>query len=200
MHSASRILLVSLALAGWAVADLPKKAPITKYSGLWTNSPFTSKPPPTGPAAVANPLEDYALAGVSPVAGGHRVTLLNKKKPEERIIVETGRPSGDFKILAVIRKAGDPLGTVVRMSSGAVTGTVAFDEKLLTLATPPAAKPTPQTPPGAAPQGQPQPQPAGGQPAQRQPRPRVVAPPTPQTQQQAQPAQNTQRPDRRGGR
>ena len=30
----------------WAAADLPKKAPITKYTGLWTNSPFTSKPPP----------------------------------------------------------------------------------------------------------------------------------------------------------
>jgi hypothetical protein len=198
MHAAPRILLLALALTGWAAADLPKKAPITKYTRLWTDSPFTSKPPPPEAGQVANPLEDYSLAGVSPVAGGYRVTLLNKKKPEERIIVETDRPSEGFKILGVTRKPGDPLGTVVRMMSGSVTGTVAFDEKLLTLATPPAPKPPPQgAPPGVAPGQPPQPNTAG---QQRQPRPRVVPPPAPQAQPQAQPATNTQRPNRRNTR
>ena len=87
MNAASRILLLSLAATGWAMADLPKKSPISKYTGLWTNSPFTSKPPPPADAPVANPLEDYSLAGVSPIGSGYRVTLLNKKKPEERIFV-----------------------------------------------------------------------------------------------------------------
>lgn len=211
MHSALRILLIAPVLVGWAVADLPRKAPITKYTGLWTNSPFTSKPPPAAQGPEANPLEDYALGGVSPISGGYRVTLLNRKKPEERIIVDSDKPSGGFKILAVNRKPGNPLGTVVRMSSGAVTGTVAFDESMLTL-TPAAAPNNPQMPPGVQPQpGQPQPQ--GVQPAQRQPRPRVVPPPTPPNQQQArpqvppqvppqlqQPAQSLQRPDRRRNR
>ncbi len=183
MHAAPRIFLLVLALTGWVAADLPKKAPITKYVRLWTDSPFTSKPPPPEAGPVYNPLEDYSLAGISPVTGGYRVTLLNKKNPEERIIVETDRPSQGFKILSVARKAGDPLGTVVRMMSGSVAGTVAFDEKLLTLSPPPAA--VPQAPPGTIPG-----QPPGvapnqiniqfsgkGTQGQVQPRPRVIVPP-----------------------
>lgn len=193
MSAASRILLLALALTGWAAADLPKKAPITKYTRLWTDSPFTSKPPPPEPGAVANPLEDYTLAGVSPVPGGYRVTLLNKKKPDERIIVEADKEIAGFKILEVIRKSGDPLGTVVKMKSGSVTGTVAFDDKFLTLAPPPAAKPALRQPPGVRPARLPQ-QP--GQAPARQPRPRVVPPPA-QSPQQAQPATNNQRPSRR---
>lgn len=197
MHAASRILLLALAITGGAAADLPKKAPNNKYTRLWTDSPFTSKPPPTAPGAVANPLEDYTLAGVSPVPGGYRVTLLNKKKPDERIIVEGDEETEGFKILEVVRKPGNPLGTVVKMKSGSVTGTVAFDDKFLTLAPPPTAKPTPPQP-GVRPGQPPQPQPQGqaGQAAVRQPRPRVVPPPA-QSSQQAQPATNNQRPSRR---
>lgn len=208
MSTASRILLLTLAITGWVVAKPPVKQPLQAYSSLWTNSPFTSKPPPPGPAEVANPLEDYALLGVSPISGGYRVTLINKKKPEERVTVDSDRPSKDgFKVLAVERKSGDPLGTVVRMMSGTVTGTIAFDDKLLTVAAPPAAKAAtakPQVLPGRPPQPQIQP----GQMPQRQPRPRVVPPPAPgvqpqpqpQLQPQAQPAQINTRQDRRGGR
>ena len=198
MPTAPRILLLTLALTGLAVADLPKKAPLTKYAGLWTNSPFTSKPPQPEAGPTVNPLEDYALAGVSPVDGGYRVTLLNKKKPEDRIIVESDRPREGFKILEVIRKPGDPLGTIVRMSSGSVTGTVSFDEKFLTLAAPAAAKVNPKMPLGAAIPGQiPQPS-QPGQPPQ-QARPRVVPPPgqparpTTAAQPQGKPTQNTPR-------
>jgi hypothetical protein len=194
MHAAPRIFLLALALTGWAVADLPKKAPPNKYTRLWTDSPFTSKPPPPEAGPVANPLEDYTLAGVSPVTGGYRVTLLNKKKPEERIIVESDRPSEGFEIVEVVRKAGDPLGTVVRMKSGSVTGSVAFDEKLLVLAPPPAAK---KLPPGIVLPGQKPGQP--GQVPQRQPRPRVVPPPAPKATQQGSSSSSNSRPDRRGG-
>jgi len=203
MHSALRILLLTPALIGWAAADLPRKAPITKYTGLWTNSPFTSKPAPPPPPEASNPLEDYTLAGVSPIGSGYRVTMLNRKNPEERIVVDSDKPSGGFKILGVNRKAGDPLGTVVRMSSGSVTGTVSFDESMLVL-TPPPAPANPQLPPGVQPQpGQP---PQAGQPPQRQPRPRVVPPPTPPNQAQqpgaqarpGQPVQPSTRPSRRG--
>ncbi len=161
-----------------------------------------------------NPLEDYALIGVSPIAGGYRVSLINKKNPEERMIVDTDNPAAKFKILNVTRKPGDPLGTVVRLSTGTVTGTVTYDDKLLTLVAAPAKAPPGQPPQPGQPPGTPQPQPQPNNPAQRQPRPRVVPPPAPQAGapgvpqapqqqqnpqiQQGQPAQqNNMRPDRR---
>jgi hypothetical protein len=210
--------VLGLALAGAASADLPKKAPLSRYSSLWSNSPFTSKPPPAEAGVANNPLDDYALIGVSPIGGtGYRVTLLNKKKPDERIIVDSDKPSKDgFKVLEVIRKAGDPLGTTVRMNSGSMTGTVAFDTKLLTLAAAPKAAVQPGQPgqpgqPQVQPQvpGQPQPQPANS--PLRQPRPRVVPPPAPTLPGLPQPGavpqanppglpatQGQQRPERRG--
>jgi hypothetical protein len=197
--------LLLLALTGVALADLPKKAPLSRYSGLWMNSPFTAKPPPPDSPNAPNPLDDYALIGVSPIGGtGYRVTLINKKKPEERITVDSDKPPKDgFKVLEVIRKAGDPLGTTVRMNSGSMTGIVSFDTKLLTLApVAQAAPPQPGQPPqipGQVPQVD-----ASGAPM-RQPRPRVVPPPAPQAGVPGQPApqaqptpQQQQRPSRRG--
>ncbi len=187
--------LILIATFGVATAELPRKVPLQSYSTLWVNSPFTSKPPPPPPGETKNPLEDYALIGVSPVgANNYRVTLINKKQPDERIMVFSDDKNSDFKILGVTRKAGDPLGTVVSLQSGSVTGTVSYEEKLLTL-TPPAAT-APQLQPGQQPiPGMPPQQQNGGQ--MRQPRPRVVPPPTPSAPQQVQPAQQQQRPQRR---
>lgn len=210
MNPAPRILILSLALFGWAVADLPKKAPISKYTSLYTNSPFTSKPPPPEAGDVINPLEDYALGGVSPISGGYLVTLLNKKKPEERITVSSDevKPKHGFKILEVKRKSGDPLGTTVKLSSGSSIGTVSFEDKLLTLAPGPKAKAPPNAQPGQPPQNNQPPQP--GQLPVRQPRPRVVPPPTPVAAPQVNPAggahppgtspQSNTRPDHRSRR
>ena len=180
-----------LALVGVSLADLPKKAPITKYSGLWTNSPFTAKPPVVEGPEAPNPLDDYALIGVSSLGlKNYLVTLINKKKPDEpRIYVESNRDSKGFKIIKVTRKQGDPLGTVVLMQSGNMTGTVSYDQKLLTLA---AAAVKPNAPP--QPVGQPPPggpQLAPGDP-QRMPRPRVVPPPAPAPGGQIQPGQMPQ--------
>ena len=197
----SHSVLLLLALTGVAEADLPKKAPISRYTSLWTNSPFTAKPPPPPPGEEVNPLDDYALIGVSPITGSnrYRVTLINKKKPDERITVDSDKTVSGFKILGVTRKPGDPLGTVVRMSSGSMTGTVSFDEKLLTIAVkaPPQVAPqVPGKPPQPVPPGQAQPL--------RQPRPRVVPPPAPQAGAQVKPVQpaqpvphTSQRPTRR---
>ncbi|MEO8617661.1 MAG: hypothetical protein ABI600_21210 [Luteolibacter sp.] len=205
MKPSFTILSCIALLTTWASADLPKKMPISRYNGLWMNSPFTSKPPPTAGAPEVNPLDDYALAGVSPISGGYRVTLINKKTPDERIMVDSDNPNAKFKILGVTRKDGDPLGTTVRLTSGSLTGTVSYDPKLLTLvaAAPKVPKPQPGSPPMP---GSPQGQPVPGEPV-RQPRPRVVPPPTPQSGQPAgqpvvphvqQPIQhNNQRPERR---
>jgi hypothetical protein len=195
-------------LTGWAVAQTPKKAPLSKYTTLWTNSPFTSKPPPPEAGPESNPLDDYALAGVSPISGGYRVTLIHKKTPDERITVDTDNPKSQFKVVSVSRKPGDPLGTTVTLTNGDIKGTVSYDDKLLTLVAAPQA--APQAPPGVPIPGQPQVPP--GQPQlQRQPRPRVVPPPPAQPGQpgqqvqpgqpqiqQGQPAQQgSQRPERR---
>ena len=198
-------VLLLLALTGVAAADLPKKAPLSRYTSLWTNSPFTSKPPPPEAGPENNPLDDYALIGVSPIndTNGYRVTLINKKKPDERITVDSDETVSGFKILGVTRKPGDPLGTVVRMSSGSMTGTVSFEENLLTVA---AAKAPPQAAPPQVPGQPPQPvppvPPGQAQPL-RQPRPRVIPPPAPQAGAAAQAGQpqpvpqSSQRPFRR---
>ena len=189
-----------LALTGVAMADVPKKSPLSRYTGLYTNSPFTSKPPPAEAGPEMNPLDDYALIGVSSIgkisgAESYRVTLINKKKPEDRITVTSGDAKSELQILGVVPKPGSPLDTVVKMSSGSMTGTVAFDEKLLALATPVPKAPIPGQPPLP---GQPMPQPI----AQRMPRPRIPQPPagvTGQVQPVPQPIpQNQTRAPRRG--
>ena len=166
-------LLLLPALTAVLHAGVPQKLPLNNYSRLWTNSPFTSKPPTFGSGPIANPLDDYALLGVSPIGKGHRVTLINKKQPDQRITVETGKTSADgFSIIKVNRKAGQPLETTVEMASGSMQGTVSFDEKLLTIAAPPPVAPAAQAPGQAPPQIQ-------GQAPPVQPRPRVVPPPPP---------------------
>lgn len=170
--------ILLLATAAGALADLPKKGPLPRYSGLWTNSPFTSKPPVVGPTAEVNPLEDYALGGVSPIPGGYRITLFNKKNPDERIVLPDRT---DFKIMSVAYATGNPLGTTVRLSTGGREGTVAFDEKLLTLKAAPAAQPVNNNPnnlPINMPGANPNPGvPTNPNDAVRQPRPRVVTQP-----------------------
>ena len=197
------VSLFSLALAGFAAADVPKKGALQTYSVLWNKSPFTTPPPPPEVIQAKNPLEDYALIGVSPIGSGdeYRVTMINKKKPDEpRKLVYSGATDAEFEIIKVTRKSGDPMGTVVTMKSGTQIGTVAYDEKLLTIATPVAAKPQVPQP------GQP-PIPAQNQidpnNPPRMPRPRVVPPPPPanvpqpQVQPQGQPQHSSQRPERR---
>ena len=135
------LLFLSTIFAASAVAEVPRAVPVTRYAGLWTDSPFTTKPPPAEAAPEANPLEDYALGGISPISGGYRVTLLNRKNPEERIVLPD---NPDFKVLSVQYATGNPLGTTVRLSTGSKTGPVSFDEKLLALKAAPAAPPAPQ--------------------------------------------------------
>ncbi len=153
-----------------------------------------------------NPLEDYVLLGVSPIRGGYRVTMMEKKAPDKRITVDTDNTQSNYKILGVSRKPGDALGTSVQMSIGSNTGTIRYDENTLTLAA--AAPPQPAAPPGQPPMPVAQPVPQNGQQPVRQPRPRVVPPPAPtavpqqQQNQPAPPAQpiqpQNQRPQRRG--
>ena len=142
-------MLLWLLLAGWAMADLPRKAPLTKYQHLWQNSPFTTKPDSDGGPPPPNPLDDYSLLGVSPIEGGHRVTIINKKDPLVRKFVYSNQPDANhgFQIISVERDPKDMRATVVHMRSGTQEGTVTYEEQFLTLSPPPqtaqpAAQPT----------------------------------------------------------
>ncbi len=146
MHSIARSsLLLLVALTGLNAAELPKKAPLSRYSGLWTNSPFTAPPKPVDDGPVINPFEDLVLKGIAPIAGGYLITLINKKNPAETVPpIDTDRPS-EYKVLSIERDPDKPLGTVVYLSRGTQTGSVTFDEKL-SMPKPAAPKPANKQP------------------------------------------------------
>ena len=165
-----------LFLSATASADIPRKQPLVKYTGLWTNSPFTSKPTPPPPGETVNPLDDFTLTGIAPVPGGYRITIISKKDPELKKVIEPGR-TGEFSVVSVNRNPDKALGTTVVLSTGSVQGTVAFEQEMLTLKALPAPQQQPQPgnlPPGITPAQANQAQPNT---AQRQPRPRIVVPP-----------------------
>lgn len=129
-------------LAGMLHAEVPRKPLPSKYRNLWQNSPFTTKP--QGPTVVDyNVLQDYVLLGVSPIEEGYRVTMLNRKRPNDgRVVVESNRHSDGFKIVEVMHSQGEPLKTKVKLAKGGKSGTVGFEDKFLALKAPPAtAKP-----------------------------------------------------------
>lgn len=193
---------LTLLLAAFAClpahANIPKKQPLVKYSGLWTNSPFTAKPPVVQAAPPVNPFDDFTLTGIAPVPGGHRITIISKKNPDVKRIIEPGGTS-EFKVVSVNRNPEKALGTTVVLSSGSIQGTVTFEPELITLKAAPAAPIAPQGNPNLPPGGTNPNLPPGvnmpptpnqnpnGQPAQRFPRPRIVPPAAPAA---AQPPQN----------
>lgn len=205
MFNVGRSMLGVLLFIGQAQADIPVKQPLVKYTGLWTNSPFTSKPPPPPPGETINPLDDFTLTGIAPVPGGYRITIISKKNPELKKVIEPGT-KGEFSVVSVNRNPDKALGTTVVLSTGSIQGTVSFEQEMLTLKAPPAPQQQqnqPNLPPGITPAQANQQQPANQQGnqnnAQRQPRPRIVPPPAPAgNNNQAQPAtQGDQRRNRR---
>ncbi len=171
--------LLLLAISGLGAAELPKKAPLSRYQALWQNSPFTTPPAPVAGVPLEDPFAGWALKGIAPIGSGYLITLINRKNPAEPVpAIDTDRPS-EFTIDRIERNPDKPLGTVVYLSKGTLKGSITYDDKLSTVK-PPAVKPGPHPP------GQPQ---IPGQPVQpnqpaqpgavRQPRPRVVPPPTP---------------------
>ena len=149
-----RIFLTML-LAAFAClpahANTPKKQPLVKYTGLWTNSPFTSKPIEVGPGPAVNPFDDFTLTGIAPIPGGHRITIVSKKNPDVKRVIEPGG-TDEFKVVSVNRNPEKALGTTVVLSSGSIQGSVTFEPELITLKAAPAAPAAqqgdPNLPPG----------------------------------------------------
>jgi len=195
MRTSAITLLGMLLAIGSSSAELPRKKSLNSYSHLWTNSPFTSKPPPAKQEEQPSAMDDWNLGGVSEVEGGYMITLQHKKNAgESQIITPRGTmkyfadhmedlatgASGTFKVDRVEFKSSW-MDTVVHLSSGGRTGVVKFDDKTTT---PKAAAAPPPRVNGQQPQpGQPIPQPGAVQQpnAQQQqpvrpPRPRVATP------------------------
>ena len=176
-----------------AHASTPKKQPLVKYTGLWTNSPFTSKPIVEASAPAVNPFEDFTLTGIAPVPGGYRITIHSKKNPEIKKLIEPGG-SDEFKVVSVDRNPEKALGTTVVLSAGSISGTVTFEPELVTLKAAPAAPVASQgnqnQPPGVNIPQTPKQNP-GGQAAPSGPRPRVLPPQAPAANTQQQPGRST---------
>lgn len=142
MNAAKYFLTVATAvsLAIPLLAEPPSLPSLGRYNALWSDSPFTIKPIVI--ETMTDPFEDYALGGVTPLAGGaYLVTLLNKKKPEERIAIP-GNTLG-LKLVEVHAGTKGPLSTAVMITNGIKSGLVTFDDKLLVLKAPVVAKQQP---------------------------------------------------------
>ncbi|MFC7336313.1 hypothetical protein ACFQY0_03920 [Haloferula chungangensis] len=166
--------LISLWLGAASIlsAGAPTQPTLTRYSKLWINSVFTTKPDPVTIEA-QNPLEDYALGGISKLEDGYYAILLNKKKPEDKVVIYPGQKN-EFEVLDVKWPSGSWRDAVVTVRSGSTTGTVEFDDKLLTV------KPTQVATPKGPSKSAPKPTVNGAKPtsssSNRTPRPRVVVP------------------------
>ncbi|GAA5484346.1 hypothetical protein [Haloferula sargassicola] len=169
------ILLLTAALSLPLLAAPPREPTLTRYSSLWTDSPFTTKPPPPeGPVAV-NPFEGYSLGGISKLEDGYFAILLNAKDPEEKVLIRPGYKS-DFEILEVNWSDTNWKETTVKVKNGAKTGTIAFDDAQLSLKAPTAAPQPAANNANAQPAQNNNPQ-RGNNQNGRRPRPRVVVPP-----------------------
>lgn len=134
------------------MADAPKKPIPSRYTSLHTASPFTTPAPPViNNIPVVNPLEDWTLGGVTKFPDGYFVILMNKKKPEEKTIIQPGMHS-EFEVLEVQDGGMDYTATTVKLRYGSSQGTVSFDKKMLTVKTPDQGQSQenrqPGTPPG----------------------------------------------------
>ncbi len=105
-----------------------------RYRSLWTSSPFTLKPKRPQEVAEKSPLEDWSLAGVSRFPDGYFVTLINKKKREERIRILPGIKNMEgFKVVEVQQNASDFMKTRVRIDAKGTIGWVTYDPEIIKL-------------------------------------------------------------------
>lgn len=178
MMNALATLLLVLVVTESVMADVPRRPDRNRYNDLVVNSPFTSKPPPPESAEAPNPLEDYALGGVSKLNGGYYVILFDKKKAGEKKVIRPGSDKNEFEVQEVKWSDGSWKDTTVVLKSkvGGKVGTVGFDEKLLTVKAQAKAPTKKPNTPAKLPKGAKPPTPQPGQKPARTPRPRVVVP------------------------
>lgn len=175
MKTVALLFLCALPLS----AGAPKKPLPSRYASLHVSSPFTTPAPPViSNVPVVNPLEDWTLGGVTKFPDGYFVILMNKKKPEEKTIIQPGAHS-EFEVIEVEDGGMDYTATTVKLKYGSSIGTVSFDKKMLTVKSPD------QGQAGQSQQNRPPGLPSstggdrGGDRGGHQPRLRTIVPPSP---------------------
>ena len=142
-------LLLFIALAGMVTAKPPQKPNIRQFADLIARSPFTIKPAPDRPDPVT-PLErDWMLGSIRPSGNGWSVTLINKKNRKDRIRIIPGFSSGEFQLLEVKQDPRSYKNSKVKVRKGSLTAWIGYDEKLVKVKPPVAAK-SPQRKPAAS--------------------------------------------------
>jgi hypothetical protein len=93
------------------------------------------------------------LSTITRSPGCYRITIINKKNPDDKKVIEPGGTDKDFTVVSVDRNPEKALGTTVVLSTGTMEGTVSFEPELITLKAAPAAAPQQQgnLPPGVTP-------------------------------------------------
>ena len=125
-------ILIALLLALPAAAAAPRKVPLQTYTTLWTQSPFTVKPViEAEDREEENPFEDWALGGVSGFGGRQLVVLFHRKEANRQMIVDSGDPKAEFKVIEVRQDPDDYKKTEVVISGSGRIGTVTYDDKLM---------------------------------------------------------------------
>ncbi|TAE92096.1 MAG: hypothetical protein EAZ81_03945 [Verrucomicrobia bacterium] len=134
------------------LAAAPKKPLPGRYAALYTSSPFTTPAPPAiNQQAMVNPLDDWALGGVSKFPDGYFVILLNKKRPDEKVIIQPGSAS-DYEVIEVVDGGQNYTGTQVKLRYRKnMVGIVTFDQKLLSVKSPEQGKVAPASQPSMPP-------------------------------------------------
>ena len=133
-------LFLSFGITAVVSADPPKKPRLTKYTRLWTNSPFTIKPE-VKPKAAESPLErDWMLGSISPSGEGYTVTLINKKDRKNRIRFIPGVPSDGYELLDVKQDMQNPENSRVEISKGSQKAWITYVPDLVKIRTATTAK------------------------------------------------------------
>jgi hypothetical protein len=79
---------------------------------------------------VTSCFDNYALGGVSKIAEGFFVVLIDRRDPQKRVVIRPGETS-EFRVISVNWSNQDWKQTSVVLTDGRSTSPVGFDETLL---------------------------------------------------------------------
>jgi hypothetical protein len=107
---------------------VPQAYPMDRYESMWDKNPFLLKT-----VVAVQPKEsfakDYALQYVIASNGVYRVAIFNRVT-QERVRLEEGKPSGEFRLLKV-NYDRDRNKTSVQIARGTETAEIRYDETVL---------------------------------------------------------------------
>lgn len=151
------VTITSLLLTGECLGQVAaKRLPPSRYSHLWASSPFTieeSKSNNDNKVVPASALDNWALSGFATIGEKKVVILLNKTKPDERVMVISGEKNErNLEVLEIDPGNAYIQARVKLRLGGSLEGWISYQPELLKLKNVPAPQ---------APKEQPQPQEQG---------------------------------------